>query len=173
MTDTFLKRRPTWYRYLFIMGVITFLYMANYYHDWELGRTEGGMPFWVIPVGAALFSFAALSEMCATVRWNDKSVQMFARWGFSYLGGKTFTVQMADIISVSDGYMSVENTKGLPFTTIEITDGYDAVRIRTDAFFREGMQALVADIARLRPDLELTDNLKAYVRGDFDGDWVK
>jgi hypothetical protein len=35
------------------------------------------------------------------------------------------------------------------------------------------MQALVADIARLRPDLELTDNLKGYVRGDFDGDWVK
>ncbi len=47
------------------------------------------------------------------------------------------------------------------------------VRIRTDVCFRGGMQALVADIARLRPDLELTDNLKGYVRGDFDGDWVK
>jgi hypothetical protein len=46
------------------------------------------------------------------------------------------------------------------------------VRIRTDVCFREGVQAL-ADIARLRPDLELTDNLKADVRGDFDGDWVK
>ena len=98
---------------------------------------------------------------------------MYPRWGFAYLGYKTFTVQMADITSVSDGYMSDENTKGLPFTTIEITDGDTAIRIRTDNFFREGMQALVADIARLRPDLELTDNLKAYVRGDFDGDWVK
>jgi len=69
--------------------------------------------------------------------------------------------------------MPVENTKGLPFTTIEITDVDNAVRIRTDNFYREGMQALVADIAGLRLDLELTDNLKAYVREDFDGDWVK
>ena len=172
MTDRYLQRRPTWYRFAFMMGVVFFFFVATQVKSYSTGRT-GAMPFWAVIFGVVLFTLAALTEMCATVRWNEKSVQMFARWGFNYLGGKTFTVQMGDITSVSDGYMSVENTKGLPFTTIEITDGDNAVRIRTDNFYREGMQALVADIARLRPDLELTDNLKAYVRGDFDGDWIK
>ena len=154
------------------MGIITGLFIAAQVKSYRTGLA-GAPPVWSLLFIGALFAFAAMTEMCATVRWNDRSVQMFARWGFNYLGGKTFTVQMGDITSISDGYMSVENTKGLPFTTIEITDGDNAVRIRTDNFYREGMQALVADIARLRPDLELTDNLKAYVRGDFDGDWIK
>jgi hypothetical protein len=172
MTDRYLKRRPTWYRYAIVMGVIVCLFVATQVKSYRTGQ-PGALPAWSLIFGGALFTFAAVSEMCATVRWNDRSVQMFARWGFNYLGGKTFTVQIGDITSISDGYMSDENVKDLPFTTIAITDGYNAVRIRTDAFYREGMQALIADIARLRPDLELTDNLKAYARGDFDGDWVK
>jgi hypothetical protein len=69
--------------------------------------------------------------------------------------------------------MSNETLGEKPFTMIEITDGVTAIPIRTDNFFREGMQALVADIVRLRPDLELSDNLRAYVRGEFDSYWLK
>lgn len=172
MTDHYLKRRPTWYRYGVIMIVIFMLFLATQLKSYVYG-IKGAPPIWSVLLVGTLFLAAALSEMCGTVKWNDKSVQMFARWGFNYFGGKTFTVLVKDITSISDGYMSNEAAKELPFTTIEITDGYNEVRIRTDNFFREEMQALVADIARLRPDLELTDNLQAYVRGDFDGDWIR
>ena len=114
-----------------------------------------------------------MSEMCATVVWNDAFVRMYARWGFRYLGGKTFEVAIADISEVSAGYMSNEVPGERPFTTIDITDGVTDIPIPTGAFFRESLQQLIVDIARLRPDLELSDNLRAYVRGEFDDIWPK
>lgn len=110
--------------------------------------------------------------MCATVAWSDKSIRMYARWGFKYVGGKTFEVAIADITELSAGYMSNENPGEKPFTTIRITDGETEFPIPTNSFFREGIQQLAADIVRLRPDLELTDNLQAYLRGEFDHYWT-
>jgi len=40
MTDHYLQRRPTWYRYAVIMGVIVFLYVANttMITNWDGGK---------------------------------------------------------------------------------------------------------------------------------------
>ena len=122
---------------------------------------------------AVLFTFAAMTGMSQTLSWNDRLIRMHPRWGFKYLGYKTFEVAIAEITEISAGYMSNEMLGEKPFTMIEITDGVTAIPISTDNFFREGMQALVADIFRLRPDLELSDNLCAYVRREFDSYWLK
>jgi hypothetical protein len=153
-----------------MMVVIVCFVIATQVKSYLTGQI-GPIPFWVIPVGAVLATLAAMTEMSATVKWNDKFIRMYARWGFNYLGGKAFEVAIYEITGISAGYMSNEALGGKPFSTIEITDGVTAIPIRTDNFFREGMQQLVVDVARLRPDLKLADNLQAYIRGEFDSDW--
>ena len=172
MTDHYLKRRPTWYRYVIMMGFISCLVIATQIKSHLSGQT-GPMPFWVIPTGMALFTITAMTEMSATVGWNARAIRMYPRWGFKYLGYKTLEVAVAEIAEISAGYMSNETLGEKPFSMIEITDGVTTIPIRTDNFFRDGMQELVADIVRLRPDLQLSDNLRAYVRGEFDSYWPK
>lgn len=108
---------------------------------------------WALLFVGALFTFAGMSEMSTTVGWNDNSVRMYPRWGFKFLRYKSVEVQVPEITMIRDCQSSSENLNGLPFTTIEITGGEAAVYVRTDSFFREGIQQLVSDIARLRPIL--------------------
>jgi hypothetical protein len=172
----YLKRRPTWYRYVVVYFLIVAILIAGIVKWWLRGRDPfsglHGVPFALV-LGAALFTLAAMSEMCATVCWNDTFVRMYARWGFKYLGGKTFELAIAEITEISAGMMSNETLTGRPFTTVNITDGFTDIPIPTAAFFRDGLQQLVSDIARLRPGLELDDNLRAYIRGEFDAIWLK
>ena len=128
---------------------------------------------WVPLLGIFLFSLIGALEMSQTLTWDDLSIRMHPRWGFEYLGSETSSVLIADITEISAGFMSNEALDGKPFTTIEFTDGVTSVPIRTDNFFRYGMQELLANVARLRPDLELPDNLRAYLRGEYDDIWPR
>ena len=175
MTEHYLKRRPTWHRFAIIYCVILLLFAAGAIRTIMDGHPFRGMhdmPLILIFL-AALFTFAAMTEMSQTLSWNDRLIRMHPRWGFKYLGYKTLAVAVAEITEISAGYMSSETLGEKPFSMIEITDGVTGIPIRTDNFFRDGMQELVADIVRLRPDLELTENLRAYVQGEFDGYWPK
>jgi hypothetical protein len=171
MSDKHLTRRPTWYRFAIIIGMIFALYVASKIKDAQMGWNSGGIPFWSVLFVTALFTFAAMTEMSQTLSWNSRSIRMHPRWGFQYLGYRTLELSVDEITEISAGYMSNETLGEKPFSVIEVTDGITVIPIRANNFFREGMQELVADVARLRRDLELGDNLQAYLRGDFDDVW--
>ena len=97
MTERHLMRRPTWYRYAVIFGLLTISSAGLQVRHFLTGH-GGTVPLWVLLFGGALFTLAVMSEMSATVCWDDSFVRMYARWGFRYLGGKNFQVALCGVL---------------------------------------------------------------------------
>lgn len=173
MMDKHLKRRPTWMRYIIIISALCFLMIIAYIKRNIIDNNPADFsqaPAILFVVGMS-FAFAVMTEMATTLRWNDQRLQMYNRWGFGGFDAKTITLNIAELTAITDIMVSAQMFNDLPFSGIEFSDGVTTLPVMTRHFIRAGLQEFIQDVARLRPELPLTENLQSYINGDFDGYW--
>lgn len=173
MSDGVLKRRPTFFRYVVMMCLISFLSLVTYIKH-LISHRSGFIPVSAVAIVGLGFYVTYSFESARRYTWGDGAVRTYGQWWFGIILGKIEEVRFADIISLDDGTIGVvDSNSRYPFTTIQITDGYTTLNVRTVDYYREGIQQLLRAIIEARADLPLSENLQAFVDGELDGYWPK